>query len=94
MHDNETARRACARCGISLEGRRPQARYCSDRCRNGAGHHRRYHANLEASRAAGRAKARRLAAAKAAATTPPLGRWSFLWAKLFALARFVGALPL
>jgi hypothetical protein len=25
--------RACAGCGASLEGRRPQARYCSDRCR-------------------------------------------------------------
>lgn len=26
--------RACAACGASLEGRRPQARTCSDRCRD------------------------------------------------------------
>ena len=25
--------RSCAGCGTSLEGRRPQAKYCSDRCR-------------------------------------------------------------
>jgi hypothetical protein len=29
--------RSCAGCGGSLEGRRLQARYCSDRCRYGPG---------------------------------------------------------
>jgi hypothetical protein len=95
MHHNEAAGRSCARCHISLEGRRPHAIYCSDRCRNNAGHLRRYHADLDASRARARAKARRQVAAKSAAATPPSGRLSRLWLKLIVLlAPFAGVIPL
>lgn len=62
------ASRTCARCGRSLAGRRPQARYCSSTCRSAASHKRRYHANIEAARAKGREKQRRLRLRRAAAT--------------------------
>lgn len=34
--DRTGSDRVCERCGASLAGRRPDARYCSDACRNGA----------------------------------------------------------
>lgn len=95
MPYNEIAERMCANCGKSLAGRRPQAKYCSARCRNNAGHLRRYHADVEAARARGREKARRRRDAKAAAAVPALTPWARLRTKLvFLLAPIIAALPL
>lgn len=33
LADLDTGGRKCERCWADMEGRRPQARYCSDRCR-------------------------------------------------------------
>ena len=64
-HDHK-GERACARCGGSMEGKRPQAVYCSATCRKLASARRRYHADPETARAKARVRGARWRAKRAA----------------------------